>query len=835
MKRLVKQDYLNIIGLIAFLMITIFLITGNTFVFGSTLDWQSQHWAFADYFRKLFYETNELFPSFAFNIGGGQNIWNFSYYGLLNPFILLSYFMPFISMPYFIMGAMIVSLIISIILMYKWLVNKFDSNTALIATFIFLCAGPLIFHSHRHIMFISYMPFLLMALIGVDSYFKNNNKTLLIISIFLIIMTSYYFSIGAIIAITIYAIYKYLKTDVISFKTFKDVGAKYALNVLLAILMAAVFLLPTAYALLSGRATGNFDINLAELLTPSLNWNFLLYGSYSLGLTAFFLYSLVENYLNKDLGNKFLVSTFAILMLFPIFVYLLNGTIYISAKVLIPFLPLAILLSAKTINRLLSKQKTTKQADLAYIVLTTLMISLLFITKRYQYIFDFALILLGLNAAKHFNKNYYIIIPIMFLSLKTLFVVNLDDTLMKKIDLTNQLNGPQTQLIDQTLASDQTLYRFVNNYYQLPNVNHISNIDYLTTSVYSSASNNYYSNLYFKKIGNESPYRNNAIIANPNNIIFNTLMGVKYITTPSSNMIGYKLDKTLREHYLYQNNDVFPIGFASSSLMSQNAFNKLTYPYNIEALVKNIVVNKNIPSNNATAIKPVKLDYEADIVNLDIKEENNIYYIEALNNSALTITLKEKLTNKLLLIDFEMLYSETCSNGDTAITINGMKNKLTCATWRYHNQNYNFSYVLSSADLDKLNITFEKGSYEIKNINAYTLDYDVLVDASKKLDPFIINKDLTKGDLIKGSIDVTNDGYFMLSIPYDEGFEVKVDDKLVDYELVNGAFIGFEIKRGQHDIEIKYTAPYLNYGKMISAVSFMVYGFILYRERRRGK
>ena len=38
-------------------------------VFGSSIDWISQHSTLADYFRKRFYATGNLFPDFAWNLG----------------------------------------------------------------------------------------------------------------------------------------------------------------------------------------------------------------------------------------------------------------------------------------------------------------------------------------------------------------------------------------------------------------------------------------------------------------------------------------------------------------------------------------------------------------------------------------------------------------------------------------------------------------------------------------------------------------------------------------------------------------------------------------------
>lgn len=54
-------------------------------VFGANVDWISQHSVFPEYFRQQFYETGQIFPEFAANIGGGQNIYHFAYYGLYNP------------------------------------------------------------------------------------------------------------------------------------------------------------------------------------------------------------------------------------------------------------------------------------------------------------------------------------------------------------------------------------------------------------------------------------------------------------------------------------------------------------------------------------------------------------------------------------------------------------------------------------------------------------------------------------------------------------------------------------------------------------------------------
>ena len=59
------------------MVLSIYTIKG-TYLFGSSTDWYAQHTSIPEYFRTLFYNTKDLLPDFAMNIGNGQNIYNFS-------------------------------------------------------------------------------------------------------------------------------------------------------------------------------------------------------------------------------------------------------------------------------------------------------------------------------------------------------------------------------------------------------------------------------------------------------------------------------------------------------------------------------------------------------------------------------------------------------------------------------------------------------------------------------------------------------------------------------------------------------------------------------------
>lgn len=133
-----------------------------------------------------------------------------------------------------------------------------------------------------------------------------------------------------------------------------------------------------------------------------------------------------------------------------------------------------------------------------------------------------------------------------------------------------------------------------------------------------------------------------------------------------------------------------------------------------------------------------------------------------------------------------------------------------------------------------MEISFTKGVYDISNVLVSTIDFDEIKDVNRGVDPFIIDKDETKGDQIKGKIEVTRDkAYFTTSIPYDKGFTIFVDGKETDYFKINGGFIGFNISRGIHEVTIDFKAPYKDVGIVISLIGVIFSLIIIFLERRR--
>ena len=336
-----KKDYRNLIILEAIAIVMILLLTRGEFVFGSKVDWAYQHFNFPDYFRKLFYSTGNLFPNFAFHLGNGQNIFYFSYYGLYSPIFLLSYLFPFVNMGTFIQQVMAVLVILCTLFYYKWIRRRFNSMISFITSLLFLTATPLLFHASRHVMFISYMPFILLGLYGVDAYFKDNSKKskiMLAFSVLGIILSNYFFSIVGIFTIFLYGLFVYLEKDKFKFKAFVKDMMKFIVPFIYGVFLSMFFVLPTLYAIANGRVKTTIDIDFLQLFLPNLDLSNLLYSSYNYGIGLLFLFSLVQVIFSKKKSLKVLSIFIALISFIPVFIYVLNGFMYVEYKILIPLI-----------------------------------------------------------------------------------------------------------------------------------------------------------------------------------------------------------------------------------------------------------------------------------------------------------------------------------------------------------------------------------------------------------------------------------------------------------------------------------------------------------------
>ena len=557
-----KKDKHNLIIITIIFCLIIMFILRNGNLYGSILDWNTQHSVIPEYFRSLFYKTLNIFPDFALNLGSGQNIYNYSYYGLFNPVIIISYFLPFVSMKSYIQVSSILLVYSSVILFYYFLRrNKFNESVSLLSSIVFLTASPLLFHSHRHIMFMNYMPFLILALIGVDKYFEKDNSKLLCISTVLIILMSYYYSIPAIICIVIYGVYKYIKINKkITVKSFFKDGFRFLIPIMIAILITCVLLVPTFYAILTGRIPNDIEITLSDLLVPRINVKYLMYNAYGVGLTSISLLALITLFLDKKSENRFLLISLSSLIVFPIINYLLNGTMYIDAKVLIPFLPLYTLVISYMFDKIISKKIDLKKL----IIVSLAVLFLIYVGKssygNYFYL-DFIISLILIVIAVCTNTKYLFKVLTIVLLVIYSCAGNSKDTLVSRKDIYSNENINQEKLIKKIPKEydHTTLYNL-----KLENVNNIyGNLNIYSDYLYSSTGNYNYNLFMFDTFEVPMQSRNRLIISANKDLMYLMFSNNRYFIGDDIDITGYKEIDKIGNTKLYENTDVLPFMYVS--------------------------------------------------------------------------------------------------------------------------------------------------------------------------------------------------------------------------------------------------------------------------------
>lgn len=825
-----KKDYIYISIICTIILTFILILLLNGYAFASTIDWSNQHYVLPEYFRNLFYETKTIIPNFSLNLGMGQNIFYFSYYGLLSPLILLSYLLPFIPMYIYMIILSIIIFLLSIIIFYKWIKNKYDSNIAFIASILFALNTTFSYHFHRHIMFVIYMPFLLMALKSVDLYFEKKKTKSLIIWTTLMIFTSYYFSVHGIITIGIYTLYLLFKNNKFKIKKL----FKIIIPVTISILLSAILLLPTIYTLSNGRLdTLTESINIIDLINPINNFKYTFYNNYySWGLSFIYVLAVIQGFFSKNKGRIFLSIIMSLFILFPLSSFILNAFMYIDGKCFIPFIPITLLNVCELFSDLAKKTITVDKKYLILIpIIIILIIAGIISQNTYLIIIDIILCILGLYLSIKYKKNNILYIPIILISIVTFILSSINE----KYITINELNNINSENYYNLLnINDDSLYRISNEDYLLNNSNKIYNINNNITTMYSSSTNKNYVNFIRNVFQNEIINRDNTTITQTSNILFNIYSGTKYILTDKDYNLGYKLIKEENGSKLYLNESYLPIAYALNKIMSKREFETLKYPETIDALLNYIIVDENI--NNVYKSNVEKYNNGFKLINkenIEIEKNNDHYIINANNNSKVKIKLSEALTNKILIVKFNMNLAKQGYACSSNITINGITNALSCDTWKYNNNNNTFEYVFANKEINEFDITFNKAKYDISNIELYTIDYDNIKNINNNITELKLNKE--RDNQFSGNITLNNDSYIKITIPYDKGFKIYVDNKKTDILKIDNSFIGIKLKKGTHNVVIKYESPLLKEGKIISIITFigLCTYFILHKTSKK--
>lgn len=895
--------------------------------YGSTVDWFTQHVTIADVMRQTILEEGTLFPG-RLPLGGGNNIYDFSYYGYLRPDVLLACLMPSVPMEYVIIAYSLVGYFASVLLFYfllKKVIGK--EEPALLGGILFLCAGCF-FHIHRHVMFVNYMPFLIGAMLGVLRYHKTGKKLLLILMMFFIVMHSYYYAIAAWVVIYLFLLYtagtpyeKVLCSEEVSKKIesrgIESVRRKarrwkkgsigqesniepqvniwkrmkkrmiwiwgytwrYGVWALTAAAMAGVLLLPTAASILSCAEFRDGGSASTNPWTIRLDFSALLYDGYGLGLTMIALFLLVLSLCRKK--SRLLASFLLFALVCGLVPLVLNGFLYNRAKILIPFLPLVLVLCVETFVFFLKKRKKAtwwvlipvivaawlqyEQCGIVWVWLDVVLVLLVFLMLRFnakwgttgfksireKVMRTKCLQEKGAWERNHLQKvNYLPAAMKITLSLICVLIFIYAIEAHKSDDF---IAKEETSISSFTEEERKQFYgdgnyRFDTYISPFQSANYVLAPGAERTSMYTSTYNGRYSSFFYDEI--RVPNGQDLRIgqySNPNPF-FQYLMGVRYLETTEEKLPwGYEVKQKNGKAVLAENENVLPLYYGSTQLLSATEYEKLSFPEKLETMVNYSVVEGDVTNDNPAGF----LSHMTEI----FPKEGVDYEIRQDSENRFTIIPKKPVENQIIVITFHV---ESKNGRAVNITINGTKNRLSGNSAPYPNHNEDFIYYLASNEpMTEFGIR-TSGEYEISELHIYSLDTDyfggltvhplreVSVAEENVLEEVpsgeiaetenqISDGQVTehqknririgtknqKEIIVQGVVDMPAEGYFITSIPMQEGYRAFVDGEEREVETVNQAFVGFPVEAGSHEIEITYEPPLQTVGMILSMIGWI--------------
>lgn len=270
-------------------------------------------------------------------------------------------------------------------------------------------------------------------------------------------------------------------------------------------------------------------------------------------------------------------------------------------------------------------------------------------------------------------------------------------------------------------------------------------------------------------------------------------------------------------------------------------------PYRLTNLSKNTYFNENLYTNQDTlSLFTSKTYYQVNSLLSDLGCNTGDTVISCDDNDTLTKLLfnvegKYQLAkiyavnNTLKTTDtYEESVKETQSQIIKAMTnITDIFNTETLTSYQEDNAKYYFKTIHEYylIDIQEDNTTYNYSqTYTDFNINKeygsntltiYTLNQTKLEEIYNYLSKNQIEYTHYEDNYIEGTITVSENQLIFTSIPYDESWEILVDNQVVKPTKLLNSLIGIEVEPGTHTISLRYKTDYLKTPALISLITFI--------------
>lgn len=819
------------------LIMVVALVSYQCFIFQDTsillTDMKAQYISLFAYFKDVLMGYQSFFYSFSKGLGGNM-FGTFTYY-LASPLNLLVVFFSKADLESFIIIILLLKIGISGLNMNIFLDNVNEKNQKMnLLLSICYALNSFIINYFYNIIWLDALYLLPLVALGLNNIIKNKKPTLYIISLVLTLCINYYIGYMVCIFSVIFFIYQLVVNYNIKKDKYivKKVIYKFFISSLLAGVCSAVILVPTFLELQQtprsfGSLTSSFSdrwlsfLNISSriFLGSNSTEKILIVDNVNIYCGFIVLILIYLYFINKKINKKEKISTGILILIFvfsiicPYLNYIWHGLNFpqgFANRFTFIFIFFLIFIASKSFIKInLIKNKhfyimiiiylvnaliiylyndVSNSLDTIYISCATFIINIILVyilfSDKYRYVWKKTFIIL-----------FAMVCAELFFNISLSFYGEFNEKKEEYKDFCNtyleELKSNEDKDNFYRVEKDKNfsmLDSFIGNYNGVTSflsTNH-SNIQYFTSAIGISTKSNSYS-----YDVNETEF-------------IDDILGIKTILSTKSELKDYnKIDtfkfstfsglfyySSVSNVNVYSNDDALSLGYMVSSDLKNLEIKKMQ---DNQLHYQNLIF-KNMVNTDKDIL--IKVDYEVD--------DNGSYVIEGKKGKTYYIEYRKETShdcNSAITINNEQIYDGSESN-NSIIGYKSINDEKITYTFSYSgkcNENHYFS-----------------------NIWIYEQQDDILKDGIEMLKKQQLQVEKNTGSNITGSISVKEDSTLFLTIPYDKGWHVYVDGKETQYEIILNSFIGLDLKKGEHKIELNYEVPGLKLGAIISGIGIVM-------------
>ena len=832
--------------------------------------------------KTLLTEHTLVIPMWDMSIGFGADIFTtMHYYGLGDPFTILTMFVPEAHMDKFYCLLYLIKLYIAgwgatIFVRHHGVKRKGAIAAALIYCF---CVWGMFFCIHQYCFMVPLITFPYL-LYGADMVLEKKNPLLFIVSLTYAGISNFYFLYMLVLLTIAYVIFRYfINVRKFVIKDILTVLGRFILLGASSMMMSAVILLPAVMTMMSSsRYSAERNVSILYQLNYYLRYLNGFTGNTEngdwtvFGFTPITFLAVVLMFTLKKKYTKVKICFIAmtVVSLVPFGGFALNGFAYVCNRWSWAFALLAgyiVGLMLPEFGHIDSKQKSVLAiSSLAYGIITSISVVSRAIDTRgiAALLLLEALLIIMLSSTWDERKMQLLICGLVFAGIfanayfryseygmdsglgeylnfseanKILKDTNADELIDDSQDF-GRVEEYDTPFEDNSSAIRRA---YTTNYYMSMTAPYVPS--FIINNGLNAERTYMYSNLNSRSILETLFSVSHAVVGN----------GAEELVPYGFTATGEYKDIEDKRVAAYANENALPLGYTYDKWTSIDDYEKMTLAERQEAMLNGVVVEdstlkkaentfeshsilKSVEGNSKVEIKDGKIyvKKDASYVKLNVEQDfdNSELYLVLTGLNFNGISEKDQYTDeewkalspiKRAGIEVSDKESDIDDSADIVFTYG---NKTAAINYMNHSNIYycgqddyiiNMGYIKEDSS-DKMYITFDKaGVYEFSSIDVVAQPMDSLAEKAAELGKEHLENVEFGTNEIKGSISVSDDKLLAMSVPYSKGWTAYVDGKKTEIKQANIMFMAIELSKGKHDIRLVYRSPYMYEGAMLSA------------------